>query len=381
MTPNRIFLSPPHMTGREKIYIENAFETNWIAPLGPHVDAFEKEVAAYVGMAGGVALSSGTAAIHLGIKLLGVGQGDRVFCSSLTFSATANPIAYEGGIPVFIDSDRKTWNMSPEALQRAFEAAQKEGQLPKAVVVVDLYGQSADYDRILSICDFFGVPVLEDAAEALGATCGTRRCGSLGKLGVISFNGNKIVTTGGGGMLLSDDMDMLAKARFWATQARDPAPHYQHSEIGYNYRLSNVLAAIGRIQLEVLEGRVEARRRIFDTYFRELSSIPGISFMPEAAVGRSNRWLTVMLIDPATGVTPADVMKALTERNVESRPVWKPMHLQPVFASSPYFPHREGESVSDELFDRGICLPSGSSLTEEEQERVVKAVSSIFRSR
>lgn len=379
MTQQRIYLSPPHMTGREMTYIQDAFDSNWIAPLGPHVDAFEKEVASYAGVKGALALSSGTAAMHLGLKLLDAGPGDIVFCSSLTFSASANPILYQGATPVFIDADRETWNMSPKALRRAFEEAERNGRLPKAVVVVDLYGQSADYDPVLELCDSYGVPVLEDAAEALGATYKEKKCGTLGKLGVFSYNGNKIITTSGGGMLVSDDLELLAKARFWATQARDPAPHYQHSEIGYNYRMSNLLAAVGRAQLEVIEERIAARRRVFETYQNALGGIPGVSFMPEASFGRTNRWLTVMIVDPQTGVTPADIMKALQEENIESRPVWKPMHLQPVFEEYPYFAHEEGSGVSDDLFTNGICLPSGSSLTEDELERILSVVRALLR--
>jgi pyridoxal phosphate-dependent aminotransferase EpsN len=379
MPDKRIYLSPPHMTGREMEYIQDAFDSNWIAPLGPHVDAFEKEMADYVGCKGALALSSGTAALHLGLKLLGIQPGDIVFCSSLTFSATVNPVIYEGAVPVFIDSDRETWNMSHSALKRAFEEAEKKSKLPKAVITVDLYGQSANYGPIVDLCNSYKVPVLEDAAEALGATYGEKKCGTLGKLGVLSFNGNKIITTSGGGMLVSDDLEMLSKARFWATQARDPAPHYQHSEIGYNYRMSNILAAIGRAQLEVIEERVAARRRIFETYRNTLGSIPGISFMPEASFGRANRWLTVMLVGPQTGVTPKDIMKALQDENIESRPVWKPMHLQPVFEKYAYFPHQEAETVSDELFANGICLPSGSSLPQEEQERIISIIRYMFR--
>lgn len=375
MHQKRIYLSPPHMTGKEMKYIQEAFESNWIAPLGPHVDAFEKEVAAYAGVKGALALSSGTAAMHLGLKLLDVGPGDTVFCSSLTFSASANPILYQGATPVFIDSDRETWNMSPAALKRAFEQAKKTGTLPKAVIVVDLYGQSADYDPLLEICNFYGVPVLEDAAEALGATYGQKKCGAFGKLGVFSFNGNKIITTSGGGMLVSDDLEMLSKARFWATQARDPAPHYQHSEIGYNYRLSNLLAAVGRAQLTALEDRVSARRKIFETYRHALSDLPGISFMAEALFGKSNRWLTVMLIDPETGVTPADIMDVLSKENIESRPVWKPMHLQPVFQRYAFFSREEKGSISDDLFTSGICLPSGSNLAMDEQKKIIDIIS------
>ncbi len=374
MPLNRIYLSPPHMTGREIDFVQNAFESNWVAPLGPHVDAFEKETAEYLGCRGALALSSGTAALHLGVKLLGVLPGDTVFCPSLTFSATVNPVIYEGAEPVFIDSDRETWNMSHSALKRAFEAAEKDGRLPGAVIAVDLYGQSANYGPILELCSRYNVPVLEDAAESLGSTYGPKKCATLGKLGALSFNGNKIITTGGGGMLVSDDLEMLAKARFWATQARDPAPHYQHSEIGYNYRMSNILAAIGRAQLEAIEGRIEARRRVFEGYRRALGNIPGISFMPESSYGRANRWLTVMLVAPETGITPSDIRNALEEENIDSRPIWKPMHLQPVFEKYPFFPHREGEDISAELFEQGICLPSGSNLTEEGQSRIIRTI-------
>lgn len=378
--PERIYLSPPHMTGREMDFIKDAFESNWIAPLGPHVDAFEKEIAAYAGVKGALALSSGTAAMHLGLKLLGVGPGDTVFCSSLTFSASANPILYQGATPVFIDSELRSWNMCPVALKRAFEAAEKSGKLPKAVVVVDLYGQSADYDPILEICDHYGVPILEDAAEALGATYKGEKCGSLGKLGVFSFNGNKIITTSGGGMLLSDDEGMIAKARFWATQARDPAPHYQHSEIGYNYRMSNLLAAVGRPQLEEIEARVEKRRKIFEHYQEALGSIPGVGFMPEAPYGRANRWLTVMTLDPEiTGLKPMDIIDELSKNNIEARPVWKPMHLQPVFQEYPFFSADEGQDVSRKFFETGVCLPSGSSLIKEEQGRIIGLIEEVFK--
>lgn len=372
----RIYLSPPHMTGREMDYIRDAFESNWIAPLGPHVDAFEQEMASYIGVKGALALSSGTAAIHLGLKLLGVGQEDTVFCSSLTFSASANPIMYVGATPVFIDSDPGTWNMCPEALKLAFEAAEKADRLPKTVIVVDLYGQSADYDPIIGICDHYGVPVLSDATEALGATYKDKKCGSLGKLATLSFNGNKIITTSGGGMLVSDNEEMLAKARFWATQARDPAPHYQHSDIGYNYRLSNILAAVGRPQLEEIEARVQKRREIFERYKEGLGSNPGIGFMPEAPYGRANRWLTVMTIDQEiTGLKPMDIVQALEEHNIESRPVWKPMHLQPIFEKYPFFTAEKDKPFGEKAFETGLCLPSGTSLTEEEQLRIIELLS------
>ncbi len=376
----RIYLSPPHMTGREMDFLKNAFDSNWIAPLGPHVDAFEKEMSEYIGVKAALALSSGTAAMHLGLKLLDVGPGDAVFCSSLTFSASANPIIYQGAEPVFIDADVKTWNMCPRALKLAFEDAEKNGRLPKAVITVDLYGQSADYDPILELCNHYGVPVLEDAAEALGATYKNKKCGALGKLNVLSFNGNKIITTSGGGMLLSDDEDMIAKARFWATQARDPAPWYQHSDIGYNYRLSNLLAAVGRPQLEEIESRVAKRRQIFDRYREALGTIPGVDFMPEASFGRANRWLSVMTLDPeAIDIKPLDVMKTLEKHNIESRPVWKPMHLQPVFEKYGFYTADEDNSFSERAFETGLCLPSGSTLELSAQERVIEIISDVLK--
>ncbi len=375
----RIYLSPPHMTGREMEFLKNAFDSNWIAPLGPHVDAFEKEMAEYIGVKSALALSAGTAAMHLGLKLLDVGPGDTVFCSSLTFSASANPIIYQGAEPVFIDAELETWNMCPEALKIAFEDAEKNGKLPKAVITVDLYGQSADYDPILELCNHYGVPVLEDAAEALGATYKNKKCGALGKLNVLSFNGNKVITTSGGGMLLSDDEDMIAKARFWATQARDPAPWYQHSDIGYNYRLSNLLAAVGRPQLEEIESRVAKRRQIFDRYQEALGTISGVNFMPEASFGRANRWLSVMTLGPdVTDVKPLDVMKALEEHNIESRPVWKPMHLQPIFEKYGFYTADEDKPFSERVFETGLCLPSGSTLTQEQQIRVIELIRKCF---
>jgi pyridoxal phosphate-dependent aminotransferase EpsN len=369
---SRIYLSAPHMSGNEQKYINEAFATNWIAPLGPNVDAFEKELAEYVGTKGAAAVSSGTAAIHLALRLLDVKKDDRVFCSSLTFIASANPILYQGAEPVFIDSEPDTWNMSPIALERAFEEAKREGQLPKAVIVVNLYGQSAKMDEILAICNKYNVPVIEDAAESLGSTYKGKKSGTFGKFGIYSFNGNKIITTSGGGMLVSDDVEALQKARFLATQARDPAPHYQHSQVGYNYRMSNILAGIGRAQLEVLDDRVKARRAIFDRYVQALGDIDGIHFMPELEGTMSNRWLTTLTIDQQKlGVTPMDIINALAEENIEARPVWKPLHMQPVFEGIKYYSHHENWSVSEELFANGICLPSGSNMTEEEQNRVI----------
>lgn len=371
----RTYLSPPHMGREELKLVHEAFESNWIAPLGPQVTAFEKEVASYVGTKGALAVNSGTAAIHLGLRLLGVGSGDTVFCSSLTFIGSINPILYLNAEPVFIDSEPESWNMSPKALKRAFEDAAQENNLPKAVIVVNIYGQSADMDAILDLCNGYGVPVLEDAAESLGASYKGEPSGTFGEFGTFSFNGNKIITTSGGGMLVSDDTEALEKARFWSTQARDPAPYYQHSEMGYNYRMSNILAAIGRGQLRVLNERVRRRREIFDTYKLELGAIPGVAFMPEAEFGKSNRWLTVMTLDPdIIKKGPFELVDCLEEQNIESRPVWKPMHLQPLFAGRRYYPHEESYSVSDVLFETGICLPSGTAMSQGDLERVIGAI-------
>jgi len=371
----RIYLSPPHMGGEELKFVHEAFESNWIAPLGPQVSAFEREVASYVGTKGALAVNSGTAAIHLGLRLLGVGSGDKVFCSTLTFIGSVNPILYLNAEPVFIDSEPESWNMSPNALKRAFEDVAQNYDLPKAVIVVNIYGQSTDMDPILDICDEYGVPVLEDAAESLGAFYKGEPSGTFGKYGIFSFNGNKIITTSGGGMLVSNDTEGLEKARFWATQARDPAIYYQHSEMGYNYRMSNILAAIGRGQLRVLDDRVKRRREIFDTYKSELGSIPGVGFMPEAGFGKSNRWLTVMTLDPETiKKSPFELVDYLEEQNIESRPVWKPMHLQPLFQGKTYYTHEENRSISDILFETGICLPSGTAMTERHLKRVIDAI-------
>ncbi|WML45818.1 aminotransferase class I/II-fold pyridoxal phosphate-dependent enzyme [Neobacillus sp. PS3-40] len=371
----RILLSPPHLSGNEQRYIDEAFKTNWIAPLGPHVDAFEKEIACYVGASDAAAVSSGTAAIHLALSLLDVKKGDTVFCSSLTFVASANPIIYQGAEPVFIDSEPDTWNMSPKALEKAFKAASAEGILPKVVIVVNLYGQSAKMDEILSLCNHYKVPMIEDAAESLGSSYKGKQSGTFGKFGVFSFNGNKIITTSGGGMLISNDIEEIRKARFLATQARDPAPHYQHSKIGFNYRLSNILAGIGRAQLEVLEERVRARRIIFNRYVQELGHLPGINFMPELENTRSNRWLTAFTINEnETEVTAGEVLKNLMNDNIEARPVWKPLHMQPIFEKARYYPHSENENISEKLFNHGVCLPSGSCMTYEEQLRVVNCI-------
>ncbi|MEB4869801.1 aminotransferase class I/II-fold pyridoxal phosphate-dependent enzyme [Priestia megaterium] len=373
MTNSKIYLSPPHMSGDEKRYIDEAFETNWIAPLGPNVDAFEKELASSVGVSEAVAVSSGTAAIHLALSLLEVTKGDIVFCSTLTFVASANPIIYQGAEPVFIDSEPETWNMSPEALKRALQDAFIQGKLPKAAIVVNLYGQSAKMDQILSLCNQYNVPVIEDAAESLGSTYKGKASGSFGKFGVYSFNGNKIITTSGGGMLVSNDIDALQKARFLATQARDYAPHYQHSQLGYNYRMSNILAGVGRAQLQVLENRVETRRKIFERYYQELSGLSGITFMPELSNTKTNRWLTVLTVnEKEAGTSAAELVQAFTEQNIEARPVWKPLHMQPLFKGARYYSHEENKDVAHQLFKTGLCLPSGSSMTENEQNKVIK---------
>ena len=368
----RIWLSSPHLGDEEVAFVDEAFKTNWIAPLGPNVDGFERELATHVGIGHAAALSSGTAALHLGLVLLGVKAGDVVFCSSLTFVASCNPIVYCGATPVFIDAEPETWNMSPAALERAFEAARSQGRLPRCVILVNLYGQSADMDALLPICERYGVPVLEDAAESLGGRYKGRSSGTFGRIGVYSFNGNKIITTSGGGMLVADDADLVARARKLSTQARDPAPHYQHSEIGFNYRMSNVLAGIGRGQLRVLEQRVAQRRRVFERYQQALSDLPEIQWMPEPAGFESTRWLTCLtLLGPAAQERCQAVIQHLERHSIEARPVWKPMHLQPLFATCDYFSHAPGQDVSGRLFHHGLCLPSGSNTSEEQQGRVI----------
>ncbi len=368
---SRIYLSPPHMDGRELDLLHEAFASNWIAPLGPHVDAFEAEMAEKLGVGHAAAVSSGTAALHLALTLLGVEAGDEVLCSSLTFAASAFAVVYLGARPVFLDADPGSWNLDPGLLERELAASAARGRLPKAVIVVDLYGQSADWDPILAACARYQVPVIEDAAEALGATYRGRPAGGFGRIGVLSFNGNKIITTSGGGMLLSDDPELVRRARFLATQARDPAPHYEHSQIGFNYRMSNLLAAVGRGQLAVLDQRVAARRRIFEVYQEGLGDLDGLDFMPEATYGRSNRWLTCCTIEPARfGASSEQIRLALEREDIEARPVWKPMHLQPVFAGC----RAVRTGVSDHLFATGLCLPSGSAMTDSDLERVIRLV-------
>ena len=377
----KIWLSSPHMGQNELKYVQQAFETNWIAPLGPHVDGFEKDLQDFTGTKHAAALSSGTAAIHLALVILGVQPGDLVICQSMTFSASANPIAYLGAKPVFVDSEKDTWNICPEVLEEAIKACESgkvsgKKQKPAAIIPVHLYGMPAKMDEIMALAKKYEIPVIEDAAEALGSTYKGKSCGSIGGLGILSFNGNKIITTSGGGALLSDTEWMIKKARFLATQARDEAPHYQHSHIGYNYRMSNVLAGIGRGQMEVLPERVKQRRKNFDFYKKALGGIEGISFLEEPEGFFSNRWLTCILVDPLKtgGISREDIREFLMQDNIESRPLWKPMHMQPVFAKAPYF----GAKVAEELFENGLCLPSGSNLKEEDLERVVEGVKRLF---
>lgn len=375
---SRILLSTPHLGEYEMEYIEEAFRTNWIAPLGPNVDAFEREIAAYVKVGHAAALSSGTAALHLALRVLGVGPGDVVFCSTLTFVASVNPILYQGASPVFIDSEPETWNMSPYALERALQDYDRQGKRPKAVIVVNLYGQSADFDPIIAMCDRYGTPVIEDAAESLGATYKGKASGTLGYLGIYSFNGNKIITTSGGGMLVANDRSLVEKARFFSTQARESADWYEHKEVGYNYRMSNVLAGIGRGQLKVLEERVAARRNIFERYRTGLGDIEAIRWMPEASFGRSTRWLSVCMVDPVCSITPGYFIQRLAKVGIEARHIWKPMHRQPLFSGYPYYPYDEGRSFADEAFSCGVCLPSGSNMSPQQQDRIVDAIESMF---
>lgn len=395
MNKEKIWLSSPHMGGEEQNFVNDAFETNWVAPLGPNVNGFEEDLKEYVGTKAAGVFTSGTASIHLALILLGVKAGDEVLCQSFTFSATANPIIYQGATPVFIDSEPDTWNMNPKLLEKA--VLDRKDNLPKAILAVDLYGMPAKIEEIKAIGEKYGIPVIEDAAEALGSHINGQKCGSLGKLNVLSFNGNKIITTSGGGALLSDDEELINKARFLATQARDDAPHYQHSHIGYNYRMSNILAGIGRGQMKVLDTRVAKRRAVHDLYFESLgktwlvgeiqnskpagrsggfiiqnSSPTGIYFLKEPDGYFSNRWLTTVIINPEEtgGVTREDIRLALEKENIEARPLWKPMHLQPIFDDAPSYTN----GLSEWLFNHGLCLPSGSNMSEFDQNRVIKII-------
>ena len=371
MSSNRIYLSSPHMSeeGYEMKYIQEAFDTNWIAPLGKNVDEFERELAAYVGIGHAAALSSGTAAIHMALKAAGVGDGDIVFCQSLTFAATANPIIYQNAIPVFIDSNYETWNMCPKVLEEAFDKYPEV----KAVIVVHLYGLSADMDRIVELCRKHNVTLIEDAAESLGTTYKGKHTGTIGDYGIYSFNGNKIITTSGGGMLVSNNEERIAKVRFWSTQSRDKARHYQHSELGYNYRMSNIVAGIGRGQLKVLDRRIEKKKYIFEYYKRELGSLEGISFMPINEWNEPNYWLSCITLSGS--VRPIDIIEALEKENIESRPIWKPMHLQPFYEKYDYI----GGDVSEKLFENGVCLPSDTKMTDEDLDRVCCVIKKLWQ--
>lgn len=371
----KIWLSSPHMGGNEVDFVTEAFITNWIAPLGPNVDGFEQDLSAYTGAKHAAALSSGTAALHLGLILLGVQPGDEVICQSMTFSASANPITYVGATPVFVDSEHTTWNMDPLLLEQAIRDRLAKGKNLKAIILVHLYGMPAQMDRITEIANNYGIPILEDAAEALGSQWNGKACGTLGTLGVLSFNGNKIITTSGGGALIADEENIIKKARFLATQARDAAPHYEHSQIGYNYRMSNVCAGIGRGQMMVLEERIRKRRANYSYYKEHLSDSGSISFVDEPVGYFSNRWLTTVIIDEQAngGIDRENVRIALEKQNIESRPLWKPMHLQPVFSGAPAYVN----GISEALFKQGLCLPSGSNLSQDDLQRIVKIIKTL----
>lgn len=375
---NRILLSTPHMTGEEQEYVKQAFDTNWVAPLGPNVDALEHELSDYIGGSHVAAVNTGTAAIHLALRLLDVSKNDLVFCQSFTFIASANPILYQSAVPIFIDSESETWNMCPKALKKALQYFSSLNTLPKAVIVVHLYGQSANMDAIMSVCDEFNVPVIEDAAESMGASYKGKHTGTIAQFGVFSFNGNKIITTSGGGALVSHNKEMIEKARFLSTQAKDPAPHYEHTQVGYNYRMSNILAGIGRGQLKVLKDRVNTRRRIFELYKDRLAKIDAIQWMPEPNQYYSNRWLSVFILNPLeTDITAKGLIEMLSRSNIEARHVWKPMHQQPIFQNCQYFSN-SSESYCDYLFSNGVCLPSSSNMTVDQQEVVIKELIDIF---
>lgn len=374
----RIFLASPHMSkeGYEQKYVKEAFDTNWIAPLGENVNKFEEELAEYVGTKHAAALSAGTAAMHMALKATGVREGDIVFCSSLTFSATVNPVTYENTTPVFIDSEEETWNMDPKALEKAFEKYPN----PKAVIVAHLYGTPAKMDEIVEICKKHNVTLIEDAAESLGATYKGKQTGTFGKYGIFSFNGNKIITTSGGGMLVSDDEERIQKVRFWSTQAREKARHYEHKEIGYNYRMSNICAGIGRGQLKVIDERIQQKTEIYNRYKEAFKDISEIKMQPVPEDTRPNHWLSAFVLDKNSKVKPNDIMDALDTENIESRPVWKPMNMQPVFAKCDFIYLEEGkESVGQKLFENGVCLPSDTKMTEEEQKVVIDVIRRLFK--
>ncbi|MPQ43062.1 DegT/DnrJ/EryC1/StrS family aminotransferase [Clostridium tarantellae] len=379
MKKKRIYLSSPHMGSKEESFIKEAFKSNWIAPLGPNVTEFEREIANKVNVKGATALTSGTAALHMAIKYLNVKKGDRVFCSSLTFAASCNPIIYEGGIPVFIDSTYESYNMCPIALQKAFEEHKKKGILPKAVIVVHLYGQSANMDKILNICNKYNTPIIEDAAESLGATYKGQQTGTFGEFGLYSFNGNKIITTSGGGVIISNNEEALNKIRFWSTQSRENERHYEHKELGYNYRMSNVLAGIGRGQLQVLRERINKKKEIFQCYKRAFSNISDIEMMPICDYGEPNYWLSVCTINKNSKVKPLDIILALELENIECRPVWKPMHLQPFYKSFEFYSKNERKnSISEDIFNRGLCLPSDTKMDGKDLDNIIEIIKRLF---
>jgi len=375
---SKIWLSLPHIGESEQKFVKQAFDSNWVAPLGPNVDGFERDLSTFLEEDTHVAaLSSGTAALHLALILLNVQPGDEVICQTMTFSASANPIRYLGGIPVFIDSEKDTWNMDHGILEKAIKERTSKGKKPKAIIPVHLYGMPAKMNAIIAIAEKYEIPVIEDAAEALGSSINKKKCGTFGDMGILSFNGNKIITTSGGGALVSKNEKYIKEATFLATQARDKAPHYQHSQIGYNYRLSNISAGIGRGQMEVLPQRIKQRRSNFSFYQNELMDLPGISLLKEQEGFFSNRWLTTILVDhvKSGGITREDIRIGLENENIESRPLWKPMHLQPIFKEYPFY----GNGVAEDLFKNGLCLPSGSNLSNEELKRVLKCIRSMFK--
>lgn len=376
----RIYLASPHMGGLEEEFVKDAFNTNWIAPLGPNVDGFEKELAEFVGVTSAAALVSGTSAIHMALKAIGIDKGDKVFCSSLTFAASCNPIIYENGTPVFIDSEPESHNMSPVALEKAFKECERLGEMPKAVIVVNLYGQSADMDKILELCNKYNIPVIEDAAESLGATYKGKYSGTFGEYGIFSFNGNKIITTSGGGMLVSNNKEKIKKVRFWSTQSRENERHYEHKELGFNYRMSNVVAGIGRGQLRVLEERIAKKKEIFETYREAFKEISDIEMMPVCEYGEPNYWLTTITLKEGSKVKPLDIILALEKENIESRPIWKPMHIQPYYKKYDFYSHNEEViSISEDIFNRGVCLPSDTKMTDNEQKRVIEIIKGLFK--
>ncbi|MDQ0150872.1 DegT/DnrJ/EryC1/StrS family aminotransferase [Eubacterium multiforme] len=377
MEYKKIFLSSPHMGGDEEKFIKEAFNSNWIAPLGPNVNNFEKEVSKYLGIKYGAALISGTAAIHMALKAIGIKRRDRILCSTLTFSASCNPIIYEGGEPIFIDSEEESWNMCPYALEKAFLECEREGKLPKAIIVVHLYGQSANMDKIIKLCNKYNCKIIEDAAESLGATYKGIQTGTLGDFGIFSFNGNKIITTSGGGMIVSNDKEKIEKIKFWSTQARENERHYEHKELGFNYRISNIVAGIGRGQLKVLNERIKKKKEIFETYKEGFKDISDIKMMPIKDYGTPNYWLSCITLSRESKVKPIDIILALERENIEARPIWKPMHMQPLYNKYKFFTKGK-KSIAEDIFNRGVCLPSDTKNTEKDMVRIIEIIKKLF---